>query len=93
MKEIFLKKEEEMIQITKCGSDKFERSEANVIQSFIVKDHTFICVLYKLMDREGGIVRLHNRVSDPGRWKHKELHHHPIWIFLRDFGDKKSSHS
>ncbi|KAK6943059.1 hypothetical protein RJ641_028436 [Dillenia turbinata] len=43
-------------------SGKLEGSEADVVQGFIVKNHTLISILNKLMNREGCIIRLNNSV-------------------------------
>ena len=46
--------------ISWCG--KFQGTEADVVQSFIVNTVRLICVFYKLVNGEGGVVRLHNCV-------------------------------
>lgn len=65
-------------------SAEFEGTEADIVESFIVEDHAFISVLYKLMDRESCIVRLNDCVRDFRRWENRESEHHSVWILLSD---------
>ena len=44
----------------RCG--ELESSETYVIEGFIVEDHALICILDKLMNREGSIVGFNNGV-------------------------------
>ena len=74
-------------------SGEFEGSEADVVQSLVVKNHTFICIFHELVDRQSSIVRLHNCVRNLRRGKHRESHHHPIWVLFTDLGNQKSPHS
>ena len=53
---------DEMVQIAVCWCGQFQRSEADVVQSLVVDTVGLICVLNKLMDRQGGVVGLNNRV-------------------------------
>lgn len=45
-----------------AGSGELECSEANVIESLVVQNHTLICVFNKLVNRESCIVRLNDGV-------------------------------
>jgi hypothetical protein len=45
------------------------------------------------MDREGGVVRLHNGIGDFRRWNNREGCHHAIWELLANFGDQQCSHT
>ena len=51
-----------MVQITICGCGQLQGTEANVIESLVVNAVGLICVLNKLMHREGGVVWLDNGV-------------------------------
>ena len=53
----------QVVKVSVGGCGEFESAEADVVQSFIVNAVGFICVLYKLVDRQGGIVRLHHGVG------------------------------
>ena len=74
-------------------SGKLESAEADIVESFIVKDHTFISILNKLMNRKSSIVWLNDCVGDLGWWENRECQHHAIWVLLSDFWDKKSAHA
>ncbi len=51
-----------MVQVAEGWGGQLEGTEADVVQSLIVKDHALISILYKLVDREGGVVGLNNCV-------------------------------
>merc|ERR1719258_181356 len=52
----------QVVQVTVCWGGQLERSEANVIQSFVVHDHALVRVLNKLVHRKSGVVGFHNGV-------------------------------
>jgi hypothetical protein len=58
---------DKVVKITESGSRKFEGAEADVIQGLVIENHTFIGILHELMNRESGVVRLHNSVGNLGR--------------------------
>ena len=72
------------IKILTARRDEFEGAGADVVESFIIKDHAFICIFNKLMHRKGCIIRLNNRIRNLRRGKDGEGKHHPVWIFLSD---------
>ena len=41
-----------MVRVTKTGHGELECSKANVIKGFIVKNHTFVYIFNKLVNRE-----------------------------------------
>ena len=45
-----------MVEITISGGGELEGSEADIVEGFVVDDHTFVSVFDELMDREGGVV-------------------------------------
>ena len=51
-----------MVEITVCWGGQLQGTEANVIKCLVVDAVGLICVFYKLMDRESGIVRLYNSI-------------------------------
>ncbi len=83
----------QVVQVTIGGVVKLERTEANIIQSFIVNAIGFISVLHKLVNRESGIVGFNNSVGDLGRWHYRVSVHDPVRVFLPDLGDEESSHA
>lgn len=76
--------EEKRAKKLTARSGEFECSEANIIERLVVKNHTLVRILYKLMNRQSGVVRLHDSVRDLGRWEDGEGHQHPIGVFFSD---------
>lgn len=81
------------IQNHTAWSGELKCTEADIIESFIIEDHAFICIFNKLMDRKSRIIRLNDCIRDLRRWENRESKHHSIWEFLSDFGDQKSTHA
>lgn len=63
---------------------ELEGSEADIIQSFIVKDHALISIFNQLMHREGCIVGLDHSIRDLRRGENREGQHHSVRIFFPD---------
>lgn len=59
---------DEMVKISVSGGGKFKGSEANIVESFVVNTHAFVCVFDQLVDGKGGVVRLDDSVGDLGGW-------------------------
>ena len=83
----------QMVQVTISGGGQFKGSEANIVKSFVINDHTFIGVFNQLMDRQSGVVRFndgirHFRGRDDG-----EGFHDSIGIFFSDLGDQEGTHT
>ena len=70
-------------ELTTWGGE-FKGTETDIIKSFIIKHHAFICIFNKLMDRESRIIRLNNRIRDLRRREYRESKHHSIRVFLSD---------
>merc|ERR1711966_276991 len=83
----------EMVEVTVGGSGELEGTEADVVQGLVVKAHALVGVLHKLVDGEGGVVRLDNSVGHLGGWHHGEGEHHTVGVLLADLGDEESSHT
>merc|ERR1739848_129322 len=58
----------EMVEVTVGGSGELEGTEADIVQGLVVKAHALIGVLHKLVDGEGGVVRLHDGIGHLGGW-------------------------
>ncbi|CAI0476284.1 unnamed protein product, partial [Linum tenue] len=71
---------------------ELEGSEADIVQSFIVKHHTLIGILNQLVNRESSIVRLHHGVRHLGRREDGEGQHHSIRVLFPDLGDQQRPH-
>jgi len=52
-----------MVKISVGWGGEFQGSEADIVQSLVVNDHTFVGVLDQLMDGEGAIVWLDDGVG------------------------------
>jgi len=82
-----------VVKITISGGGEFKGSETDIIESFVINDHTFIGVFDELMDREGSVIWFNDGVGDFGGRDDRESGHHSVGIFFSDFGDQESSHS
>merc|ERR1719484_359279 len=83
----------EMVEVTVGGGGELEGTEADVVQGLVVKAHALVGVLHKLVDGEGGVVRLDNSVGHLGGWHHGEGEHHTVGVLLADLRDEESSHT
>merc|ERR1719331_2066735 len=83
----------EMVEVTVGGGGELEGTEADIVQGLVVKAHALIGVLHKLVDGEGGVVRLDNSVGHLGGWHHGEGEHHTVGVLLADLRDEESSHT
>ena len=84
---------DQMVQVTVGGGGQLQGTEADVIESLIVNAVGLICVLYQLVDREGGVVWLHNSVRHLGGWDDREGVHDPVGVLFTDLGDEQGSHA
>jgi len=82
-----------MVKITISGGSELEGSEADIVKSLVINDHTFIGVFDELMDGEGSVVRLNDCVRHLGRGDDGEGFHDSIGIFFSDLGDEEGSHT
>ena len=82
-----------MVQVTIGWGGQFQSSEANIIKSFVINDHTFIGVFNQLMDRQGCVVRFNDGVGYFWGWDNWEGFHNSVRIFFSYFGNQKSSHT
>lgn len=84
---------DEMVQVTECWCGELERTEADVIQSFVVDAHRFVGVLNKLVNGQGGVVWLDDCVRHLWRWDDGECHHDAVWVLLAQLGDEQCAHA
>ena len=82
-----------MVEISVGRGGQFQGPEADIVESFVIDGEGLIGVLYQLVDREGGVVRLNNCVGDLGGGDNGEGSHDPVGVFLTDLGDQEGSHS
>jgi len=83
----------QVVEVTIGGGSELECAEADVVQSLVVEAHALVGVLDQLVDREGGIVWLDNRVGHLWRWHHREGEHHTVGVLLANLGDEKCTHA
>merc|ERR1711861_9076 len=83
----------EMVEVSVGGGGELEGAEADVVQGLVVKAHALVGVLDKLVDGEGGVVRLDNSVGHLGGRHNGEGKHHAVGVLLADLGDQESSHT
>jgi len=84
---------DEMVQVAVGGRREFKRSEADVVESFVINAVRLIGVLNQLMDGQCGVVWFDDGVADLWRWHDREGVHDSIGVFLSDFRDEKRSHT
>jgi len=82
-----------MVKISEGGGGELEGAEADIVEGFVIKNHTFIGVFNELMDGESGVVGLNNSVGHLGGGDDGEGEHHAVRVFLADLGDEESTHS
>jgi hypothetical protein len=54
----------QVVQVTESGLVDLQRLHADVVQGFVVDTESLVRVFDKLVDGEGGVVRLNNGVGD-----------------------------
>merc|ERR1711939_956308 len=83
----------QVVEVTVGWGGELEGTEADVVQSLVVKAHALVGVLDQLVDREGGVVRLDHSVGHLWRGHDGEGEHHAVGVLLADLGDQESSHT
>merc|ERR1711898_25650 len=83
----------QVVEVAIGRGGELEGTEADVVQSLVVKTHALVGVLDQLVDREGSVVWLDNCVGHLWRWHDGEGEHHTVWVLLTDLGDQESSHT
>merc|ERR1719384_1229248 len=82
-----------MVQIAVCRGGQLESTETNVVECLVVNAVRLVGVLDELVDGEGSVVRLDDRVRDLGRRNDGEGVHDSVWVLLADLGDEESAHA
>jgi len=82
-----------MVKITIGRGGELKGSEADIIEGLVINAHNLIGVLDKLMDREGGVVRLNDGIRYLGGRHDGEGDHLSIGVLLSDLGDEEGSHT
>jgi len=84
---------DEMVKITVGWGGELEGSEADIVKGLVINAHNLIGVLDKLMDREGGVVRLNDGIRHLGGRHDGEGDHLSIGVLFSDLGDEEGSHT
>merc|ERR1712159_968929 len=83
----------QVVEVTVGWGGELEGTEADVVQSLVVKAHALVGVLDQLVDGEGSVVRLDDSVGHLWRRHDGEGEHHAVWVLLADLGDEEGSHT
>ena len=84
---------DEMVKITVGWGGELKGSEADIVKGLVINAHNLIGVLNKLMDGEGGVVRLDDGIRDLWGRHDGESGHDSIWVLFSDLGDEECSHT
>jgi hypothetical protein len=71
---------------------KFQCTKADVVKCFVIDAECRVSIFYKLVNREGRVVRLGNCVRHLRRWHYAVTVHHTIGIFLTNLRDEQCTH-
>ncbi len=83
----------QVVEVSIGGGGQLEGSEADIVQSLVIKGKALIGVLDKLVDREGGVVWLHDGIRHLGGGNDGVGGHDTIGVLLTDLGDEEGSHT
>ena len=84
---------DEVVEVTESWGGELEGAEADIIQCLVVEHHALICVLDKLVDGEGCVVRFHHSVRHLGGGNHRKGEHHAVRVFLANLRDQQGPHA
>ena len=82
-----------MVEVTVCGRGKLKSTEADVVKCLVVDAIGLISVLYKLVNREGGIVWFHDCIRHLRGWHYAEGVHDSVGILFANLGDEQRTHT
>lgn len=84
---------DQVVKVTVRGVRQLQGAHADVVEGLVVNAEGLVGVLDKLVDGEGGVVRLDNGVGDLGRGHNGEGGHHAVGKLLADLGDEERTHT
>merc|ERR1711865_793403 len=84
---------DKMVQVTVGGCRQLQSAKADIIQCFVIQKETLVGILHPMMEREHGIVGLHNGIRHFRAWNDTEGLHDAVWVLLTHLGDEESSHA
>jgi hypothetical protein len=82
-----------VVQVAVRRGGELKGSEADIVKSLVIKSEALVRVLYELVNRKGGVVRLYNGIGHLRRRDHRKGRHNSVRVLLTDLGDKKGSHT
>ncbi len=82
-----------MVQIAVGRSRELERAEADVVQGLVVDAVRLVRILDELVNREGSVVRLDDRVGDLGRRDDRVGVHDAVRVLFANLADEERSHA
>ena len=83
----------QVVQIAKRRRRQFQRSEANVVQRFVVQNHALVGVFDQLVHGQRRVVRLDDGIGNFRRWDDGKSHHHAVRVFLANLGNHERPHA
>ena len=84
---------DEMVEIAVARIVELQCAHADVVQGLVVNAKGLIRVLNKLMDRQGSVIGLDDRVGDFWGRDDGECGHHAVGELLADLADEERAHS
>lgn len=84
---------DQVVEVPVGRRGEFQRAEADVVEGLVVNAEGFICVLQKLVDRQGGVVWLHYGVRDFWGGHDAEGIHDAVGVLLPDLVDDERPHA
>jgi hypothetical protein len=84
---------DEVVQVFVGWVVKLECTEADIVKGFVIKGEALVGVLNKLVDGEGGVVRLNDSVRNLGARNDRVSTHDTIGVILTNLGNQKGSHT
>merc|ERR1719223_1742962 len=83
----------QVVKITVGGGGELKGAEADIVEGLVINAHNLIGVFDELMDREGGVVCLDDRIRDLGGGHDGEGSHDSVGVLFTDLGDEEGSHT
>merc|ERR1719487_359110 len=82
----------EMIQVTVSRRSELQGTEADVVQSLVIKGEAEVRVLHELVYRKRAVVRLNHRVRNLWARHDRVSRHDAVRILLTNLRDEKRAH-
>ncbi|KAL1128853.1 hypothetical protein AAG570_013387 [Ranatra chinensis] len=83
----------QVVEVAVRGGGQLQGPEADVVQGLVVDAEGLVRVFDQLVDRQGGVVGLDDRVRHLGRRHDAERVHDPVRVLLPDLGYDEGAHA